>query len=69
MTLLGKGRCSLSLSNGSTLKLRNMKHVTKLKRNLIPIGLLVDEEMKMTFDGNVYKITKGVMMMAHGKKF
>ena len=63
MTLSGKARCSLS-----TLKLRNIKHVTKLKRDLISIGQLADEEMKMTFDSNVCKITKGVMMMAHGKK-
>ena len=58
----------ISLSNGSTLKLRNVRHVPKLKRNLISVGQLADGGMKTTFDVDVCKITKGAMVMAHRKK-
>ena len=57
----------VSLSNGSTLKVRNVGHVSKLKRNLISVGHHADGGMKTTFDGDVCKITKSAMMMAHEK--
>ena len=66
--IVRKSDVVISFFNGSTLKLRNVKHVPKLKRNLISVGQLADKEMKTTFDGDVCKITKGVMVMAHGKK-
>ena len=58
----------VSLSNGSTLKLRNIKYVPKLKRKLISAGQLADGEMKITFNGDVCKIINGAMVMAHEKK-
>ena len=36
--IVGKGDVVVSLSNGLTLKLRNVRHVPKLKRNLISFG-------------------------------
>jgi len=66
--IVGKGDVMVSLSNGSTLKLGNVIHVPKLKRNLISVGQLMDGGMKTTFDGDACKITKGTMVMAHGKK-
>jgi len=66
--IIGKGDVVVSLSNGSTLKLTNVRHVQILKRNLISVGQLVDGGMKTTFDGDVCMITKGAMVMAHGKK-
>jgi len=35
---------------------------------LIFVGQLADGGMKTTFNGDVCKITKGTMVMAHGKK-
>ena len=58
----------VSLSNGSLLNLWNVRHVPKLKRNLISIGQLADEGMKTNFDGDICKIMKDSMVMAHGKK-
>jgi len=58
----------VSLFNGSTLKLRNVRYVPKLKRNLISVRQLANRGMKTTFDGDVCKITKGAMVMAHGEK-
>ena len=57
-----------SLSNGSTLKLRNVRHVSKLKRNLISVCQLADGGMKTIFDGDICKIIKGAIVMAYGKK-
>ena len=56
--IVGKGDVMVSLSNDLTLKLRNIGHVPKLKRNLISISQLADGGMKTTFDGDVCKITK-----------
>ena len=66
--IVGKGDVAVSLSNSSTLKLRNVRHEPKLKRNLISIGQLANGGMKTTFDHDICKITKGAMVMAHGKK-
>jgi len=66
--ILGKGDVTVNLSNGSTLKLKNVRHVPKLKRNLISIGQLADAWMKTTFDGDSCKITKGAMITTYGKK-
>ena len=49
------------------LKLKNIRHVPKLKRNLISVGQLADAGMKITFD-DLCKITKGAMISAHGKE-
>ena len=51
--IVGKGDVVVSLSNGSILKLRNVRHVSKLKRNLISIEQLAGGGMKTTFDGDV----------------
>ena len=58
----------LSLSNGSMLKLRNVRHVPKLKKNLISVGHPAVGGIKITFDADICKITKSAMVMAHDKK-
>jgi len=63
-----KGDVMVSLSNGSALKLRNTRHVSKLKRNMIFIDQLANVGMKTTFDDDVCKIMKCSMVMAHSKK-
>jgi len=44
--IVGKGDVMVSLSNGSTLKLRNVIHVPTLKRNLIYVGQPADGGVK-----------------------
>jgi len=51
--IVGKGDVMVSISNGSTLELRNVRHVPKLKRYLISVGQLADGGMKTTFNGDV----------------
>ena len=57
--IVGKDDAVISISKSLTLKLRNVRHVPKLKRNLISVGQLADGGMKTAFDGDVCKITKG----------
>ena len=66
--IVGKDDVMTSLFNESILKLRNVRHALKLKRNLISVGQFTAGGMKTTFDGDVCKITEGVMVMAYDKK-
>jgi len=63
----------VSLSNGSTLKLRMVnqhRHVPKLMRNLISVDQLADGGMKTTFDGGchgeVHSKKEGTLYMMSG---
>jgi len=68
MNHVGKGDVVVNVPNGSTVKLRNVRHVPKLKKNLISIEQLANRGMKTTFDSDVCKTTKGAMVIAHRKK-
>jgi len=50
------------------LKSKDVRHVSKLKRNLIFVGQLADAEMKINFYSDLCKTKKGAMIMAHYKK-
>ena len=49
---------AVSFSNGLIQKLRKVRHVPKLKRNLISVGQLADGGMKITFASDVCKSPK-----------
>ena len=66
--IVGKGDVVISLSNDLILELRNIRYVMKLERNLISVDQLTYGGMKSTLDSDVCMITKGGMVMAHGKK-
>jgi len=66
--IVRKDDVMVNLSNELSLKLRNIRHIPKLKKNLLFVGQLTDGGMKITFNSNVCKITKGAMMIAHDKK-
>ena len=56
--IVSKGDVIVNLSNGSILKLKDVRHVPKLKRNLISVGQLADAGMKTIFDSDLCKITR-----------
>ena len=66
--IIGMGNVIVSLSNDSMLKLENIRHVSRLKGNLISVNQLVDVGMKTTFDSDLYNIKKGAMITTHSKK-
>ena len=45
-----------------------MRHIPGLKRNLISVGQLDREGYCITFSGHEWKITKGALVIARGKK-
>ncbi|KAL5841705.1 hypothetical protein ACOSQ3_012308 [Xanthoceras sorbifolium] len=68
LKIVGKGDIRLKLPNGSTWKLQGVRHIPGLKRNLISIGQLDGEGYCTTFSGCEWKITKGALVVACGKK-
>ena len=54
--------------NGSMLELHDVRHVPGLKRNLLSVGQMDDEGYDVNFGGGRWKITKGAMVIARGKK-
>ncbi|KAJ0100414.1 hypothetical protein Patl1_21254 [Pistacia atlantica] len=59
----------LETDNGSSLLLRDMKHIPDIRLNLISIGRLDNEGCCNTFGDGRWKLTRGAMVMAQGKKF
>ena len=49
LDIVGKGEVQLRTVNGTVWKLKNVRHVPGLKRNLISIGQLDDEGFVTTF--------------------
>ncbi|KAL5859349.1 hypothetical protein ACOSQ4_000645 [Xanthoceras sorbifolium] len=68
LKIVEKGDIRLKLPNGSTWKLQGVRHIPGLKRNLISIGQLDGEGYCTTFSGCEWKITKGALVVARGKK-
>ena len=62
------GDVRIFLPNGSVWLLEKVQHIPDLRRNLIPVGQLDDEGHAILFIGGTWKVTKGAMVLAHGKK-
>ncbi|GMY07505.1 GAG-pre-integrase domain-containing protein [Fagus crenata] len=65
---MGMGDVCITLPNGSVWLLQKVRHVPKLKRNLISVGQLDTEGHATLFVDGTWKITKGAMVVARGKK-
>ena len=68
LKIVGKGDVRVKTRNGLVWKLQNVRHIPSLKRNLISVGQLDDEGYAVSFVGGLWKITKGAMIVARGKK-
>ena len=68
LKIVGKGDIRLKLPNQTTWKLQGVRHVPGLRRNLISVGQLDEEGYCTTFSGHEWKITKGALVVARGKK-
>ena len=65
---IGKGDINIKTSNGSVWTLNNVKNVPTLKRHLISIGQLDGEGHYTTFGDGHWKVMKGNLVVARGKK-
>ncbi|XP_052728459.1 uncharacterized protein LOC128195264 [Vigna angularis] len=54
--------------NGSVWELKNVRHILDLKRNLISVGQMANDGYTTVFHGNHWKISKGAMTVARGRK-
>ena len=68
LKIVGKGDIRLKLPNQTTWKLQGVRHVPGLRRNLVSVGQLDEEGYCTTFSGHEWKITKGALVIARGKK-
>ena len=68
LKIMGKGDIQVKLPNETVWKLKDVRFIPSLKRNLISIGQLDQDGYCTTFTGSEWKITKEAMVIAHGKK-
>ena len=54
--------------NGSVWLLEKVRHIPDLRRNLIFVKRLDDEGHAILFVGGTWNVTKGVRVLAYGKK-
>ncbi|WVZ16676.1 hypothetical protein V8G54_009658 [Vigna mungo] len=65
--IAGKGVMKIKL-NGSVWELKNVRHIPDLTKNLISIGQLANDGYTTIFHGDNWKISKGAMTIARGRK-
>ena len=62
------GNVCLETSNGTMLILKNVKHIPNICMNLISTSKLDDEGFCNIFRDSQWKLTRGYMVVAKGKK-
>ena len=66
--IVGKGKVWIKLNNGSEWLLKDVRHITALKINLISTGQLGDSGCLSTFGETWWKITKGSLVIEKGDR-
>ncbi|KAM0004298.1 putative RNA-directed DNA polymerase [Helianthus debilis subsp. tardiflorus] len=66
--IVGVGDVCLKFDTGMELVLHNVKHVPDIRLNLISAGLLDDDGYHSTFGDGVWKLTRGSLIVAKGKR-
>lgn len=65
--IVGKGVVKIKLK-GSVWELKDVRHIPDLRKNLISVGQLANEGHTAIFHCDEWKISKGAMVIARGKK-
>ena len=65
---IGIGDVYFETNNGTKLLLKNVKHIPDIRLNLISVGKLDDEGYDNTFGNGQWKLKKGALVMARGRK-
>ncbi|KAG8479560.1 hypothetical protein CXB51_029173 [Gossypium anomalum] len=68
VSVIGIGDVSLVSNNGTNLTLKDVRHASNNHLNLISAGKLDDEGFCNTFSEGQWKLTKGSLVVARGKK-
>jgi len=64
--ILGIGKVRIMLPNGKWWVLKNVRHITTLKRNLISASQLDNEGQNFAFENKTWKVSKGSIMIDRG---
>ncbi|CAH9096206.1 unnamed protein product [Cuscuta epithymum] len=66
--IAGIGDICLKFDTGIELVLHNVKHVPDMRLNLISAGLLDDDGYSNNFGNGIWKLTRGSLIVARGKR-
>ncbi|CAH9120743.1 unnamed protein product [Cuscuta epithymum] len=66
--VIGMGDVCLQTSNGTQLILKDVRHAPDIRLNLISVGRLDNDGFCNSFIGGEWKISKGSLIVARGKK-
>jgi hypothetical protein len=66
--IMGIGDVQIKTMNRSIWNLQNVRHVPGLKKKLISVRQLDDSGHSILFSGGMWKVSKGAMVLARGKK-
>ncbi|KAJ0804413.1 putative RNA-directed DNA polymerase [Helianthus annuus] len=66
--VVGVGDVCLKFDTGMELVLHNVKHVPDIRLNLISAGLLDNDGYHSTFGDGIWKLTRGSLIVARGKR-
>lgn len=68
LNVVGMGDVNVALPNKSKWILQNVRHIPELKKNLISVGQLDDSGFSVVFSNGTWKVIKGALVLAKGKK-
>ena len=68
LDVVGMRDVQILLPSGFVCLLEKVRHILDLRRNLISVGQLDDKGHAILFVGGTWKVTKGVRVLARGKK-
>jgi hypothetical protein len=68
LDIVGMGDVRIRVHNDSVWKLQKFRHVPELKKNLISVGQLDDEDHSINFYGGKWKVIIGARILAQGDK-
>ncbi|KAK2997398.1 hypothetical protein RJ639_024918 [Escallonia herrerae] len=67
-SIVGKRKVKIKLSNGGTLVLKDVRHISELQKNLISISGLDRKGYFMAFGEKQWKVIKGSMVVTRGER-
>ena len=68
MDIEGIGDVKIKTKLGYEMMLKDMRHISDLRLNLLSIGRLGDEGFESKFGRGLWKLTKGSLVMVSAKK-
>ncbi|KAB5537804.1 hypothetical protein DKX38_015337 [Salix brachista] len=68
LNVVGMGDVDVALPNRNKWTLQKVRHIPELKKNLISVGQLDDCGFSVVFSNGTWRVTKGALVLAKGKK-